>query len=734
MFSIKMFCDALKKWMSTKFLHIILFYAQIFNMCMAAGLTTWNLVETIKPLFIAKTFPEFNAWTRIFFNPVKAPLVNYLVSSLVMLLCFVYFYLKLRTNTYSFKSFICRRVSFHSKYLILLVTLLFAILVNRSSDNLNTQTAVSIVLLLISFINFKKISIIIPRMLLILSILLLGLMGFEAFSLIKGPVQVLNEYLPLPSTQKINDVYFNIGDIGATIEPSLHEKLIRDNSREYFYQLSNRGVFNHIGNVLNPVNEYLNGKPPSEIYFQYGLGFSFVYKWTMEFFGGLSVQNYFKCHIFYVLYWLIYFFISIYLFRSGLFTLFSMLALALSFFSLGYDGFLIAPGINPLIHFFDLSLIFLLFKYFNSRKLSDLILALGAGIVGVFLNQQFGLFGILAAAISLAVFYLENYSGVKRMQLIAILPVAVFFPLIFSRLFLPVATDSVFGYFLKGYFSFPPDRQFVAIIMTNAALSYAFLLWKKNDRTPLKYLFVFLFLYFQALLVYYFWSGLTNHFWPLFPIMALQLLVMTKIVGNINFFKYKLLKTTLITVILAAFIHVTVNAGEFYYRQKKTYSKIFETHKVYSWEFNRARIISTIDPEPLSDSIEILRKYSGTGADGKGVFIISVFDNILPLLAERYSLMPFFEMQWFLITNKEVNDTVLRIKRLKPQYIFIGNEVAADQFLDPWLVLYDESVGKDERDSASGRLQELRNVFLAIKSDYTPVTKSELLTVYKLNN
>lgn len=733
MFTINLLRAALSKSIRVKPFRVFLFYTQIFIMCMAAGSATWHSVSVIKSVFGADNSPDFNAWTTMFFNPVEAPLINYLASSLIMLISFSYFYSKLQANSYSLISFICRRLSFHNKFIMLMVALLIALFDMRSSDSLNMQAAASIGLLLLSFLNYKHFFLI-PRTLLILSIItLFGLMGFEAFSLIIGPVQVLNEYLPLPSTPMIKGVTINIGDLGDTIEPSIIKELTLNTSREYFYQLANRGVFNHIGHVLNPVNEYLNGKPPSEIYFQYGLGFSFVYKWTMELFGGFAVQNYFKCHIYFILYWIIYFFISIYLFRSGLFVLFSMLALAISFFSLGYDGFLIAPGINPLIHFFDLPLLFFLFSYFNSRKANDLILAFCTGVVGVFLNQQFGLFGMLAAAITLAMFYLENYSGVKRMQLCTLLPVAVILPLAVSRFLLPAPADSVFGYFLKGYFSFPPDPKFVVVILANAALSYAFLLWKKNDKTPLKYLFVFLFLYFQALLVYYYWSGLTSHFWPIFPIMVLQLLVMIQMMGPVTFIRSKPVKTILTTVALALFILMTVDAAKFYYKQKRSYSKVFKNNKVYSWDFDRARIVSTIDPEPMSDSVDLLRQYSGASSEGKGVFIISVFDNILPMLAERYSLMPFFEMQWFLITRKEVNHAISRINKFKPEYIFVGHEVEAEQLFDPWLVIFDESVNKGERTSASGRLQELRKIFLSIKSDYTPVTKGKLLTVYKLN-
>lgn len=765
MFELNRFCTYLSTSMRLKPYRIYFLYLQIAIMYMAVGSVVWNMTAEIKNVLIAKTMPEFNAWTAPFFHPTEAALTNYLISSFIMFLCFTYLYSKLTSRPYITISFLCRRASFRRRLVMLLAVLLIFPFTISSGHSLHLKTTASILMALFTFLSINSYSIchnalkpifstcskavestitsyitnpedILPtlrRAAIFTTILLLGLMGLEAFTLIRGPVHVINEFLPLPSMPHVNGEYIKIGDLTAALEPSLRRELTLNNTREYFYQLSNRGVFLHIGHILNPLNEYLGGKPLSEIYFQYGLGFSFVYKKTMELFGGLAVQNYYKCHIYYILYWVTYLFISVYLFRSSFFVLLSMLALASGFFMLGYDVFVIAPGINPLIHFFDLPLLFFLFRYFCNRKIHDLFIAFGVGVVGIFFNQQFGLLGMLAAVLTLAMFYLENTSGAKRLLLIALLPCAVIVPLVVSKIFFTVATDAVFGYFLKGYFSFSPDRRFVTVIIANAAISYSFLLWKKNDKSPLKYLLCFLFFYFQALLVYYYWSGISNHFWPLFPILGLQLLVMTKIIDQSAFISSRLLKTVFFTVILTASLFMTINAAKAYYRQKASYAKVFATHKVYSWDFDRAKILSTIDPAPLSDSLALLRQYSGPAAENKGIVILSVFDNILPLLVGQYSLMPFFEMQWFLITKKEVNDAVQRIKQLKPQYIFVGHEVEADQFVDPWRVIFDESVCKDERFAASGRLHELRNVFLKIESDYVPVNRGKLLTVYKLN-
>ena len=82
-----------------------------------------------------------------------------------------------------------------------------------------------------------------------------------------------------------------------------------------FYNMS-RGQINHIGHILNPINEYMLGKPIKEIYFQYGIGNTFIMKWTMELFGGISIENYYKCYIFYLIYFMTFLLMLFVLFEA----------------------------------------------------------------------------------------------------------------------------------------------------------------------------------------------------------------------------------------------------------------------------------------------------------------------------------------------------------------------------------------------------------------------------------
>ena len=89
-----------------------------------------------------------------------------------------------------------------------------------------------------------------------------------------------------------------------------------------------------------------------------------------------------------------------------------------------------------------------------------------------------------------------------------------------------------------------------------------------------------------------------------------------------------------------------------YYATRQEYEEIFVTHKTYNWNLEKAKFRSTMDPEYFVDSVSLIQTYAPSH---NGIHIISKYDNFLPFLAKKYSAMPFFDLQWFLLTAKEVN-------------------------------------------------------------------------------
>ncbi len=190
------------------------------------------------------------------------------------------------------------------------------------------------------------------------------------------------------------------------------------NRLEYIHQNMSRGQFNHIGHILNPINEYQLGKPVGSIYLQYGVGNTFLMKWVMEWFGGPSIHSYYKCHIFYGLYFILFLILLWVLFKDSTYVLGAFIFLCLAFFFQGYIALVLAPGVLPTIHFLDCPVILLTLLFLREKKglylLAAGVLSLGA----IILNRQFG--AMLAASFFVTVlFYVIEHRemAIRRMAL-----------------------------------------------------------------------------------------------------------------------------------------------------------------------------------------------------------------------------------------------------------------------------------------------------------------------------
>ena len=501
------------------------------------------------------------------------------------------------------------------------------------------------------------------------------------------------------------------------------------NQLEYSFQNMTRGQVNHIGQILNPINEYIDGKPLSDIYIQYGLGDTFIFKWTMDLLGGISINNYYKCYFYYVLYFALFSLMLYLLFKDKVYVLTGATFLAVSFFAYGYIGFILAPGIVPTIHFFDaVTLIFLVL--FFRRGPWYLMPAMFFALAGVAIDGTFGAILVAALAGAMALYAIENKRGGYRF-----IWMSVVIALILSGAaifhFAGVGTlGNVFHYFLLGLFSWRAKNIVIAATMLYLIVSYSFLFALRNLRHNLKYIYVFTFIYTQGLFVYYYWSGLANHFPMVVPFGCLQLLLMIYISEKALFEGRQKAMRALDTskkLLLVAAVLLASGLAAKYYAEKLMFDRNFTQHKVYTWNFDRARLITTINPEPIRQSMELIKKYS---PEDKGIYIISKYDNLLPFLSARYSLLPYFEMSWHFLSDAESREAVDLLRQRRPQYLFVDTDI--DHYdEDPWESIYSSESDINERASRIGRYAELYKLFQAVKDDYEKVDGGTLLSVYK---
>ncbi|OPY79187.1 MAG: hypothetical protein A4E65_01972 [Syntrophorhabdus sp. PtaU1.Bin153] len=502
------------------------------------------------------------------------------------------------------------------------------------------------------------------------------------------------------------------------------------NLLEYNHQNMGRGQINHFGHILNPINEISLGKPVGSTYLQYGLGNTFLMKWIMDLFGGFSIQNYYKVYILYVLYYFLFLIMVITLFGNRVFAVGAFAAVPVSFFLQGYIALVLGPGIIPSIHLLDTSVIICLLCFF--RRGNRIWLGVGAAMVvaSLSLNGQYGLALLAAFIVSLGLYGLENRSGKARVFWLFFLVVLTLLAVTVWRLSAVGTLPGVFLYFWSGFFSWPVHPAVATLTILYLAVSYSFLIWLRPQRHYLKYIYVFLFCYAQVLLVYFYWSGLINHLPPILPFLCLQLFVMLYI-GMKNLAVRPLLQKICSASVVALTLLLTVltlPSGALFYKERQMFHDNFKNHRIYSWKFPRAEVITTVDPLIMHESVRLIQRYSNTA--NPRVYILSKYDSLLPFLSERYSAMPFFDLTSYLFSEREYKWVLDTITRDKPRYLFVDTQINNYE-VDRWANLYDGPLFTYERVSRLERYELLFRIFQEVKAAYRAIDKGQLITVYE---
>ncbi len=506
-----------------------------------------------------------------------------------------------------------------------------------------------------------------------------------------------------------------------------HEFLDR-NSFELHWQILNRGVIHHHNHILGPVNELDLGKDIHQTFMQYGALNTLFFKSCLNLLGGISYQNYFK--VFYSIYYLYYllFFLIIWILFKPKMALSLMMIISFSLNSMGFNFLNLGPGINPIRHFFDLLGIVLFYLYLFRRGHRYLILTYMVGLLGLANNTQTGLFFLGAVAgthLLLLMMDSTRRNFLSFMTLFLALLASVF---IYSTS--KVGIDPVSHYFLQGLLGFPIEKTLMYSALFLVAFLYSVLLLTLSSKHPLVYWTLMLFLYAQGVFLYYVWGSDYQHFLVFLPILALSLFAFLKLAlersPSISRYQKEIHYTVLFVCTL-----FWVSGLSTYYDSKGTFDSVFRTHKTYQWDFDRARILSTMNPDYFRDSITLLQKYSPTSQ----CYILSKYDNFLPFLAKKYSAMPYFDVPMYLLTAREVDACIQLIKQDKPKFLFVDKDILRESASDiipketPVIgYLHDESLWRVQR------LQHLKEIFLGVNADYKPVESSQLLTVYVRKN
>ncbi len=730
--------------------HRTIFAVHLFVFGLALANCAWIVADELKRLAVARTRSNVFEWASIFYHPEDAALLPYVATAVVAFGWGLFLYVRLRRPAYRSIRRLRRAACARQPLLLVAIAAVPAIFVSEALPR-GARVALAILSVLACALRRPRASVrgrlrfvapavafgdavrsgkpVVMVVCILASAALLVAIAVEPVRLAMGPVRLLNEYPYLPE-RALEDAH----DPAVTRIPGREDvvaarrcKLAYESPLEYVLQSRARGQLNHIGHVLNPINEYETGKPLERTYFQYGIGATFLFKWTMDLFGGTSLQTYYRSLLLFVAYWLVFAIAVAILFRDAGHVLASVGLLAAAHYMLGYEALLLAPGINPVLHFLDLPVLLACLRFFRTGRPAPLALGVLGATAALATNRFFGAMVATAFCVSTGMYVLEKAPHGRRALRILALAALVAVPFATVAFVLPrTAGGGVTAQFLLGFLSWRPSPWLVLLTFAYLAGSYLFLLWNRERRDPLKYAVVYLFVYAQGLLLYFYWSGLENHFWPVLPYVGLHLLLMLRTLARsprIARWEPRILVAAILWIALVVKVGV-----DGFIAQRATVRRVFASQETHRWPFPRARVIATANPAPITASLAQIERYSRP--TDRGICIVSVFDNIIPLLAARHSMFPHFDLQWALFTEEDRRQVVGVVASARPRYVFVGREVEED-VADPWEGAPCEVDVLPEQESARGRLREMRRVLDAISAEYERIETGPLLSVYR---
>jgi hypothetical protein len=502
---------------------------------------------------------------------------------------------------------------------------------------------------------------------------------------------------------------------------------------EYYHQDMSRGQIDHMSYILAPINEYILGKPLKFIYMQYGLGNTLLFKWTMELFGGVSIQNYYKNYLYYPIYFVLFSLMIYFIFKDSAYVSVGILSLAIPFYFGHYMAFILAPGLIPTFHFMHVFVMFFAFYYFKTKNYRYLVAAALCSFLAIFVNPNYG--EMILISFSAAVFLSALDKFIDGDSLKVFLPVfsLVLLSFVLYSYISSLTKGTTLMYMVLGFLSWGSDWRIVSLTFVYLIFNYSVLIFVKDLRSEFKYFFMMAFVYSQELLLYYYWSGLNNHLNHPIPFVALTFMSLAYLLEQ-NSQKSQVilrsLKLAKIVIPCVLFLPLLLGLNRFYLGEygKIRFRDVFRTHDLYSWDLPKAKIQTTIDPKVMTKSIELIEKYS---QNQKSISIISKYDNLLPFLADRYSLMSNFNLGAELFTQKEISQNVNILLQNRPKFLFVDSDFSNGEFVDLYSRLYSGVVMEAERTSRLAKYRDLSNIANAVLPGYRLLEKGQLLSVYE---
>lgn len=502
------------------------------------------------------------------------------------------------------------------------------------------------------------------------------------------------------------------------------QEFIEKNTTEMTEKMKAGWMFFHHSWVLHPILAVALGADAGQQVFLYGYGSAMALKYLLVQMGGISFQNYFKLSFaVYPIYFFMFLAAIYWIFRRADFVCLGALLLSVSFFCLGYQMILLAPGYNPMRHVFDMVLLVAFVRYLQKNTVGSLgwVLVLGCG--AIIWSKDFGLLLMLALLITAVI---RNRVMHRRAYGLGLLAVFGILLAVFCYR-LPIhGVNYNFIYMLLGYTL--PTANIFKIIIILIAISVGYIAYSQCRKLESEYywLSLSLFFYLQLQLIYYIWYPSLQHFLVLAPVVIIW--GMTWLYG---FNKEK--KTYMFgmqSIVLGTVLLLYLPSLYFFYSDRQHYLQTFSTHIVHKWPFEYGAFTSTMDPQLFGDTLRMIEHHM---PHTTSMYLISKYDDILPVLAHRYNGLPVVNLALDLLSNRDIDRCVQAIERDKPQYIWVDSDIHRDLRGDVMLP-YDFWEVERNYPESYGRFAVMKNMrilYQRIRNEYSPLAQGSLLTVYE---
>jgi hypothetical protein len=489
--------------------------------------------------------------------------------------------------------------------------------------------------------------------------------------------------------------------------------------------------FHHHNAMYSSINERALGRPESQIQYTYGWMNAVVLSTVSKLFGGVTFDNYLRSlYVFYPLYFALMLLASGIIFRKTIYVFLVALMGAMLIQVLGFEHIRFAPGYSPMRHVFDVFVLVFFFLYLSADRRRPLYLALAfaAAALGIFVSKEFGLILFASIGVTASIFILRTEGHQRFVHWLIVILACLVAAFVASYEFSGKAGSGTLLYTFLGVGVPGTSGNMLYGLLGFFSVVYALLLYAKGEASrPWRYLTFFWFAYAQGMLIYFVWNPAPNHLTSLWSIWALLAALALKFgmdgVGDGAEGRLLVPIATVVTLLYVPTLILFVNERNGYFSQISNY-------KAYTWDFPTASLRTTIDPMYFKDAVNLVQKY----APDNGIYIVSKYDNIVPILSGKYSAMPFSEVGLSLVTDKEIERCAQAIELARPTYIFVDTDIARrhigdiydpDDKVTSWLGVYDLSRGR------AMVLDNLRRVYDDVKDHYRLVERGMLISVYE---